>query len=142
MLLKDQIWSEWWFQEYSSQTKLFYIYLITNPNSTIYGIQRHTFKKVCFETELSREQIKSSIDEIGDVVSFIEESDKLFWSYVHNYFYHYSGKFRNNPQIRGFQTWFHSSIFPKELRDLLKKDFEEVLETEFLPNTIALSRKE
>lgn len=142
MLKKDEIWNKWWFQEFSPESKLFYIYLITNPLLKIYGIQKHTYRKIIYETELTLEQINKCKIEIQDKIIFYEENEKLFWSYVKDYFKEYSGNFSSTPQLRGFQQWFHSTEFPPELKDLIQNDFEEILNTNYIPNTLKLSKKE
>ena len=144
MLQKDKIWDEWWFQEFSLGAKLFYLYLITNPSSTIYGIQRHSFKRICYETDMNKEQIKGVMEEVKDKVYISSETDKLIWTYIEGYFYKYSGGFNSNPQLRGFQQWFSSANLPKDLKNKILDDSElkKALKIEYLPNTIELSRKE
>ena len=142
MLKKDELWNEWWFQEFSPESKLFYIYLITNPSSTIYGIQQHTYRKITYETELTIDQINQCKTEIKNKIVFFEENDKLFWSYVKNYFKEYSGNFSSTPQLRGFQQWFYSTDFPTGFKTIIQSDFESILNTNYIPNTLKLSKKE
>ena len=154
MIKRVTIWNKWWFLDYSSEAKLLYVYFCTNPFSSIYGIQRHSLKKVCFDNDLSEEQVRLALKELNKkVASFFDEGDRLFWTYVVDYFSEFSGNVRgefssdtkplkNIRQLKGFQQFYMTSKFPKELKERLNKDLHRVIKENFKPLTIPLSRKE
>jgi hypothetical protein len=62
----DKLWSDSWFQEQSSITKLLYIYLATNPNLNMVGVFSPNPNVVCIEIGCTIEQLRESTKVLKD----------------------------------------------------------------------------
>lgn len=59
-----RLWKDVWFQNQSQQTKLLYIYLVTNPNLNTVGVLPINLEVASIELGLTRDQIASSTLEL------------------------------------------------------------------------------
>jgi hypothetical protein len=80
------------FQDYGSEGKLLFLYLITNSHCNEAGVYRITYKTISNETEISKARVRELLSgELSDNVSYDETSNVIF---VHK-FLKYNG--RGNP---------------------------------------------
>lgn len=49
-MVKDSFWTDPWVEVQSERTKLFYLYLLTNPHANIAGVYEVTDRQLVFET--------------------------------------------------------------------------------------------
>ncbi|SEH77864.1 DnaD and phage-associated domain-containing protein [Halobacillus karajensis] len=108
-----QVYTEFWddakvTEEMSPEDKLFYLYLLTNPNTTQTGIYQITKKKAAFELGYSNEAINSLFDR----------------------FMNYHKLIRYNPETReiAIKNWgkYNLNRGGKPMLDCVKKELGEV----------------
>jgi len=151
MFISDKTWNEWWFLEYSNKAKLLYMYICSTSN--IYGINSYPLKKLCFDTDLTKDEVRSALKELESQIVIAYEGKGLLWSYIRGFFEVSSGnlydefsdpqkKLKNPRQLAGFKNFYFKQKFPNDLKSILEIDFQRVLSTTHKPQTIPLSRKE
>ena len=59
--IKTQFWTDDWVSSLSAQEKLLYLYLITNPATTLCGIYRVSVRYLVFETGLTQKEVESCL---------------------------------------------------------------------------------
>lgn len=59
--IKTQFWTDEWVSSLSAQEKLLYLYLITNPATTLCGIYRVSVRYLVFETGLTQKEVESCL---------------------------------------------------------------------------------
>lgn len=70
-VVKSDFWIDDYFEDRPVEERLFYLYLMTNPETNILGIYRTTIKRMAFESGLSAK------DEIVPILDIWSEKDKV-----------------------------------------------------------------
>lgn len=73
-IVKSEFWVDDYFEDSPVKEKLFFLYLLTNPETNILGIYKTTIKRMSFETGLSKSDIELLINKFSksDKVHFVE----------------------------------------------------------------------
>ena len=66
------VWKDPWFFDLEPDEKLLFIYLFSNENTSISGIYEIPFRVICFETDLSSEFVKKTLDKF-------EQANKVYF---------------------------------------------------------------
>lgn len=69
-MIKDSFWTDPWVEGQSERTKLFYLYLLTNPHANIAGVYEVTDRQLSFETGIPPEEMKS-------LLAYFQEQKKI-----------------------------------------------------------------
>jgi hypothetical protein len=69
--VSTSFWDDEWIQSLDPSEKLLYLYLLTNPLTTIAGIYKITVRRMCFDTGFNT-------DTIGHILGKLEKAGKVF----------------------------------------------------------------
>ena len=112
-MLWTKIWDDSWFDNLSQNSRILFIYLISNQDVNLSGCYSITDKKIIYHTHLTVEELKLSKDELKDKVKFIND-----WVYVVNSqgYNHFTGKSNEIAVSRELE------LIPNNVKDTLFKD--------------------
>ena len=88
-ILWTKIWDDSWFDSVSNNSRILFLYLLTNQDIGLSGCYSITDKKMCFHTHLSEKELEIAKVELKDKVKFCED-----WVYIINAqgYNHFTGK--------------------------------------------------
>lgn len=115
-LVNTSFWSDGFIQELDSETKLLFLYLLTNEHTDICGVYEITFRTISFESGLSADSVSRSMDILlkNERVSYAEG-----WIFIKNFSKHQ----QNNPKV---QTGIERGLkrVPQAVADRLCIDYD------------------
>jgi len=88
-ILWTKIWDDSWFDSLSQDSRMLFIYLLTNQDINLCGCYYLPDKKIKYHTQLSNEELIKAKKELDPKVKFLEN-----WVYVVNSqgYNHFTGK--------------------------------------------------
>lgn len=114
-MINTSFWSDTLIQDLDINTKLFFLYLLTNEHTDICGIYEISIKTMCFESGLSEKAVFKSIDSLSKTnrINYTES-----WVFIKNFGKHQ----QNNPKVqRGIEIGLDR--VPKAIYDRLSIDY-------------------
>ena len=115
-MVTTSFWSDPFVQDQDVDTKLIFLYLLTNPHTDICGIYEITIKTICFETSLPENRVLKSIDRLSKAnkISFQEG-----WVFIKNFVKHQ----QSNPKVKqGIERSL--KLVPQAIIDRLSIDYD------------------
>lgn len=112
-ILWTKIWDDQWFDKLSSNSRILFLYLLTNQDIGLSGCYQIPDKKICYHTHLFPEELIACKKELDPKVKFIED-----WIYIVNSqgYNSFTGKSNDIAISREL------SLMPKNIKDTLFKD--------------------
>lgn len=112
-IIWTKIWDDKWFDSLSQNSRILFIYLISNQDINLSGCYSITDKKIIYHTHLTEEELKQSKKELEPKIKFCED-----WVYVVNSqgYNHFTGKSNEVAVSREIEQ------IPDNVKDTLFKD--------------------
>lgn len=112
-ILWTKIWDDSWFDSLSKDSRILFLYLITNQDIGLSGCYSITDKKICFHTHLTVEELQKAKVELSPKIKFVDN-----WVYVVNSqgYNHFTGKSNEVAVSRELE------LIPNNVKQTLFKD--------------------
>jgi len=119
-IVNTRYWDDSYVARMSPNEKLCFLYLLTNPLTTIAGVYELSLKRAAFDVGLSMKEIGKIFDQLEKDGKIIREND---WIAIVNFIRHQS----LNPKVRrGIEIELEKA--PRSLVERLNPDFDILLE--------------
>lgn len=123
-MVNTSFWSDQFIQDQDVETKLIFLYLLTNSHTDICGIYQITVKTICFDTGLPENKVLKAIDRLSKAnkISFQDG-----WIFIRNFVKHQ----QSNPKVnQGIERSL--KCVPQAILDRLYIDYDR--QSHFNPN--------
>ena len=119
------IWSDVFFEELTAKEKLLFIYLLTNEKTNMLGAYEISIKKICYDTDLEKSDVKKSLTKFQEHNKIKYEENYII---ISNFLKHQ--KFNDNMKKSAIDAY---NELPNELKingiDISKKTLDQGFET-------------
>lgn len=116
--INTKFWDDDWIVELNANQKLVYLYLITNPLTTIAGSYEVSVRRIAFDTALSPAIVKDSLSRFEAAGKIVYRNG---WLLLGNFIKHQS----NNPKVlKGIEVAVSNS--PDWVKDTLSKGMDSL----------------
>ncbi len=140
--LQTDLWRQAWFLELSSNSKLLFLYLISNYHTNVLSLSKYSIRELEFELNLTSDIIFKCLDELKEqvVVSFNLERT-VVWIWVVNALKNSLG-YKSKLTMKNVKGILADENIPDNIRKAVLEAYSNFLPEVDFVNTIPLSKRE